>query len=151
MNDELVDKLEQEILKFMAQLSQLEPGTKEYEATEKTICDLAAKVNEAVKVKYDYDQKVCKDQRDNKVEMEKFEKEMELKHQELDAKIKSEKEKRRNDMIVEGGKACIEIAGIVIPLKFYAKFLEQGYLFEKEGIISSATFKNLLHFIKPKR
>lgn len=151
MEQETRARLEKELVRLTDDLSKMKSDSDEFRNQAEAINKIADKINESLKVELDYDQKVCSSEREDKIKRELGEAELAFKQRELDAKIADEKAKRRNNLIVEGTKAGVEICGIVIPLKFYAKFLEQGYLFEKQGIVTSATFKNLLRFIKPKK
>lgn len=59
-----------------------------------------------------------------------------------------DKRKQRIDRFI---KYALEVIGIGLPLICYGRWYRQGLRFEKEGIISSKTFGNFLHFIKPTR
>ena len=56
-----------------------------------------------------------------------------------------DKREQRIDRFI---KYALEVIGIGLPLICYGRWYRQ---FEKEGIISSKTFGNFLHFIKPTR
>ena len=143
--------LEEKVVELTCSLENLSPDSEEYKATVSAITVLATKVNESLKIDSDNDRETCHLERENRTKRELGEAELAFKQRELDAKIADEKAKRRKDLISDGIKGGVEIAGIVIPLKWYAKFLEQGYKFEKHNIVSSVTFKNFLRFLKPRR
>ena len=145
------ETLEQKVVELTCKLSNMAPESEEYKATVNAINVLATKVNDSLKIDVDNDRETCRLERENRTKKELGEAELAFKREELNAKIADEKARRRKDLIAEGIKGGVEICGIVIPLKFYAKFLEQGYLFETEGIVRSATFKGLLRFIRPHR
>lgn len=151
MEQDTRERLEKEVVRLTDGLSKMNPESDEFRNQVEAINKISDKVNESLKIDLDNDYRVCSSEREDKTKRELGEAELAFKQRELDAKIADEKAKRRNNLIVEGTKAGVEICGIVIPLKFYAKFLEQGYLFEKQGIVTSATFKNLLRFMKPKK
>lgn len=45
----------------------------------------------------------------------------------------------------------IEAAGIILPLIFYGKWMRAGFEFEREGIITSSVFRELIKRFKPTR
>lgn len=158
MDGEVRKTLEQELVSLTEKLGKMKPESPEFRETAKAIAEIGDKINASLKIEYDYDAKVCSDERDNALKKEELDsknelalKELEFKNRELDARIAEDKAKRRTNIFVEGGKMVVETLGVILPLKAYAKFLEQGYLFEQKGIVTSATFKNLLRFIKPKK
>jgi len=53
---------------------------------------------------------------------------------------------RRKDRLVNIG---LGIAGIIIPIGFYAKWMKRGFQFEKEGTFTSTTFRGLFSKFKP--
>lgn len=154
MGDEQLTALEEKILKLTYELDNYEPGSEEFESRVKTINTLSQQVNAGRKIEADYDVNSDAEQHNHKARMAEldFKKdELEFRRTELAAKVEDDKRRSRNNLIIESGKAGIELGGIVIPLIFYSKFLTQGYLFETKGIISSNTFRNFLKFVKPKR
>ena len=146
MDDEQLQQEQEKVIELLESLKDTDPGTDKWKDTVNAINVLQTKINESRRNLYDYDVKTIA----NEKEDARFKEEMKLKKEELAAKIEDEKCKRRNNLIVEGTKAGVSFLGIVIPLKFYAAFLEQGYKFETKNIVSSVTFKNFLRFIKPK-
>ena len=143
--------LETKLVELTSSLENFSPESDEYKSIVSTINVLATKINESLKTELEYDQKVCSSEREDITKRELGQAELAFKQRELDAKIADEKAKRRSNLISDGIKGGVELCGIIIPLKFYAKFLEQGYLFEKKNIVSSVTFKNFLRFLKPRK
>lgn len=143
--------LENQLVELTKSLEGMDPGSEEFGKTVTAINVLATKINESLKTELEYDQKVCASEREEQTKRELSQAELDFKQRELDAKIADEKARRRSNLIGEGIKGGVELCGIIIPLKFYAKFLEQGYLFEKKNIVSSVTFKNFLRFLKPRK
>lgn len=43
----------------------------------------------------------------------------------------------------------VDVAGIILPLIFYAGWLNAGFKFEETGAFSSATFKGLINRFRP--
>ena len=46
-------------------------------------------------------------------------------------------------------KIGVDVAGIVLPLMFYSKWVSEGLKFEQEGTFTSQTFKSLMAKMKP--
>ncbi|MFI3115345.1 MAG: hypothetical protein R3Y12_04300 [Clostridia bacterium] len=46
-------------------------------------------------------------------------------------------------------KHLIEIAGVVVPMMFYASWMKKGFRFEETGTFTSTTFKGLFNRFKP--
>lgn len=145
------EKLQSKVVELTESLSNLKPGTEEFDSTVKAIHEIGSKVNESLKIECDYDEKVCASEREVALKKEQFEAEMAFKKEDLEARKADEKARRRNNLIVEGKNAGVEIFGIVFPLACYWKFMKEGFKFEQTNIVSSATLRNLLRFIKPKK
>lgn len=143
--------LETQLVEMTKNLEKLSPDSDEYKNTVSAINVLATKVNESLKIDTDNDRETCHLEREDKTKLELGKAELAFKEKELEAKIADEKARRRKDLISDGIKGGVELCGIIIPLKWYAKFLEQGYKFETQNIVSSVTFKNFLRFLKPRR
>ena len=47
--------------------------------------------------------------------------------------------------------AAIEVAGIILPLKFYHEWVQQGLQFEESGAFRSSTFKAVIGKFRPTR
>lgn len=45
-------------------------------------------------------------------------------------------------------KLCIDVAGIVLPLAFYASWMNKGFKFEETGTFTSTTFRGLFQKFK---
>lgn len=75
-----------------------------------------------------------------------------------ETKVETERKKVENERLKNETDALLRIAGIVLegigigaPLMFYAYWMRQGFTFEKEGYISSFTFKDLIGNFKPRK
>lgn len=44
---------------------------------------------------------------------------------------------------------AVSVAGIVLPLMFYNKWMEEGMTFEETGVFTSSTFRGFLSKMKP--
>lgn len=73
--------------------------------------------------------------------------EYETKLTESDQKIIQNKKENRNSIIKMG----IETAGIVLPLAFYATWMNKGFKFEETGTFTSTTFRGLFQKFKTTR
>lgn len=91
--------------------------------------------------------------------MKRYEKAREENNEEEMTKAKEEMEmynrfrnnEKKTDIIGKVIKIGVEIAGIIMPLMFYNKWMEEGLKFEEEGAFTSATFKGLMSKIKPNK
>ena len=63
---------------------------------------------------------------------------------ENDSKIDIYKKENRNSLLKMG----IEVAGIVLPLAFYASWMTKGFKFEETGTFTSSTFRGLFQKFK---
>ena len=159
MDTEVLEALENEIIRLMELLRDMDPGSEEYAATEATLRDLASKANEGRKVDYDYDLRAKQNFNEHELEVRKFEtetelkrEELELKKQELELNAENEAKKRRGNFISDMVGHAVEGLGIGLPLYAYSKWLLQGYHFEAKGnIIGSPTFRNVIRFLRPKK
>ena len=71
--------------------------------------------------------------------------ETENKKDELNVKTKIDKELKYDRWIKVG---C-ETAKVIVPIIFYAKWMDKGFEFEKTGTFTSNTFRNLFGRFKP--
>lgn len=63
---------------------------------------------------------------------------------ELNTKIKQYDKENKNSIIKMG----IDVAGIVLPLAFYASWMNKGFKFEETGTFTSTTFRGLFQKFK---
>lgn len=67
----------------------------------------------------------------------------------LDEDTKTDdKKKMVIDIASQVVKCGIELAGIILPLKFYASWMQKGFEFEQTGTFTSTTFKALFQKFK---
>ena len=64
--------------------------------------------------------------------------------------VKHECESQSKERILNAIRLGIDIAGIVLPLVFYGKWMRAGYEYEQTGIVCSPTFKNFINKMRPK-
>ena len=125
MNEEIKDMLGEEIRAEIRDLSTLEAGSDE---KSKAIEDLAVLYKlriEETKNELDADERYSKNAVDSA---------------QLTEQVK--------DRYFRLG---IEIAGLVVPLIFYAAWMKRGFKFEETGTYVSPTFKGLIKWFKPTR
>lgn len=53
------------------------------------------------------------------------------------------------DTILPVLKIGVDVAGVVLPLIFYSKWVSEGLKFEEQGTFTSQTFKSLMAKMKP--
>ncbi len=141
MNEEIRQALADEILDQFGNLKNLEPGSKEQQTAVENITKLYRLGLEDVKADTDYDEKLYR--RDVDAQHEQYE---------LDRQTREELFKR--DQLAEQikdryFKLGIEVAGIVLPLIFYAAWMKKGFKFEETGIYTSTTFRGLFSRFRP--
>lgn len=78
-------------------------------------------------------------------------KERELNSKDADRSYEEELQSRqtRGQTIDRCVKACIDVAGLVLPLICYGIWMNKGFKFEETGSFTSTTFKNLLNRFRP--
>lgn len=81
----------------------------------------------------------------NDEEMRKAKEEMEM----YNKFRNNEKKTSIMDTIVPVLKIGVDVAGVVLPLVFYSKWIGEGLKFEQEGTFTSQTFKSLMAKMKP--
>ena len=69
---------------------------------------------------------------------------------------KRKEEQIKKDQLTEQVKdrcfrLCIEAAGIILPLIFYAAWMRRGFKFEETGTYTSTTFRGLFNRFRPTR
>ena len=125
MNEEIKKKLEQEIESQIELLSTLESGSEERTAVLNELEILFQLDLDTMKVNHEHVEKLL----ENDIKQEQ------LKDQYKDRYLK----------------VGIEAAGIVLPLVFYAFWMQKGFKFEEKGIYTSSTFRGLWNRFKPTR
>ena len=89
------------------------------------------------------------DDRKLDLELNKFEFEKELEEKKLvleGKKIKSEKAGKITETVV---RVFCTIAEVGVPASVYLLCYDKGMQFEKDGVVTSGFFKNMLHLIRP--
>ncbi len=123
--DEIKNLLNEEIQKQFKDLTSFTPGSKEKDTAVDTLTKLYKLKLEENKLENEEDARVC------------------------DGLIKSEeKNERVRDRYFKFG---LEAAGIILPLIFYATWMNRGFRFEETGTFVSTTFRNLFSRFKPTR
>lgn len=136
--EEVVDS---EILRELYNLENLTPGTEEHGDAVDTLVKLLKARNEAIKVRTEYDNGYFQRELD-----EKFHKdEVSIKQQDVNNK---EKEFKLNTL-KEFLHISVDCVRIIVPIAFYAKWLQMGLKFEETGSFTSTTFRGLLQNFKP--
>ena len=141
MDEQIREALTKEILSQLNSLGDLSPGSKEQQTAVDNVTKLYRLGLEDVKSADDYDEKLYRrdvDAQREQNELNKQVREEELKKNQLAEQVK--------DRYFRLG---IEVAGIVLPLMFYASWMKKGFRFEETGTYTSKTFMNLFNRFRP--
>ena len=141
MNEEIRQALEDEILDQFNNLKNLDSGSKEQQTAVENITKLYRLGLEDVKADTDYDEKLYRrdvDAQHEQDELDKQTREEEFKRNQLSEQTK--------DRYFRLG---IEVAGIILPLMFYASWMKKGFKFEETGTYTSTTFRGLFNRFRP--
>ena len=125
-NNEIVEKVENEMCVLLGQLEELKPTDEEYGVVVSRIETMTDVLNS---------------QRKSLMEIDKVENDIEI--------SKIEKKRYWKDKVFDGLKIGVELTGIIAPIIFYGIWLNKGFKFEEEGTITSSTFKGLINKFKP--
>ena len=132
MNENVKKMLNDEIERQFEDLSTLASGSDEkVKAIEELVKLYKLKIDET-KTELDYNEKLER----RKMEIEQFNK---------------EKDQQNEQCKERYFKLGIEVAGIILPLIFYANWMKKGFKFEETGVFASTTFKGLFQKFKPTR
>ena len=141
MDEQIRKALANEILSQLNGLSNLQPGSKEQQTAVENVTKLYRLGLEDVKADTDYDEKVYRrgiDAQHEQDELDRQAREEQFKKDQLAEQIK--------DRYFKLG---IEVAGIVLPLIFYATWMKRGFKFEETGTYTSTTFRGLFNRFRP--
>lgn len=137
MDKSIRELLEEELKADIESLNNLSPDTDEY----KKIVENIVKLHEILDAEYEHELKEESQRR----ELLRAEDELEIKRDAENDRQTQCKRDRRIQYIRIG----LEASGIILPLIFYGVWLKKGFEFEKEGIVTSSFFKNMINRIKP--
>lgn len=137
MDKSIRELLEEELVADIEALENLSPDTEEYKKT----VDNIAKLHELLVAEYEHELKEESQRR----ELIRADDELELKHETEDDRQAQCKKDRRIQYIRIG----LEAGGIILPLVCYGVWLKRGFAFEKDGIVTSSFFKNMINRMKP--
>ena len=132
METNIRDMLEEKIEDQLERISSLEPGTDEHSKAIDSLTKLYKLYIEETE-----NERAFMARCDHDVVEQR---ELQLKNAELDSKAM--------DRWVRLG---ADIAGIVLPLAFYAVWMKRGFKFEETGTFTSTTFRGLFNCFKPKK
>lgn len=132
MNKEIVNRIEVEIGTLLDELKNLDPTTEEYKGIVTTINRLYETVNKEKEIGIKQDTILL--DADKNVE-------------DRNVRLKENK----SVTLLNGLKTGVELAAVVVPVVFYGVWMQKGFEFEKEGTITSNTFKGLIGKFKTNR
>ncbi len=141
MNEEIRQALADEILDQFNKLKNLEPGSEGQQTAVENITKLYRLGLEDVKADTDYDEKLYR--RDADAQHEQNELDKQIREEEFKRNQLSEQTKDRYFRL------GIEVAGIILPLMFYASWMKKGFKFEETGTYTSTTFRGLFNRFRP--
>jgi len=127
MDEEMKDLLAEEIKEEIRNLSDLNPGSEEKSKAIDDVAKLYKLRIEETKAEWDFQAKY-----------ESMERDDEMKKNQLVQEV-------RNRYFRVG----IDVAGVVLPLIFYAVWMQRGFKFEETGAYTSTTFRGLFNRFRP--
>ena len=130
-NQYLEDMLEDAIGENIEKFKTLEPGTEEYAATARAICELYKICIEYTKTGMEY-----RDKETNRMSEENF------RAQQLELQ-------KKFNYLELGKDLLLGLLSIGLPLAFYGSWMKKGLEFEETGSFTSTTMKNLIRLFKP--
>lgn len=141
MDEQIRQALADEILSQLNGLSNLQPGSKEQQTAVENVTKLYRLGLEDVKADTDYDEKV-------------YRRDVDAQHEQNELDWQTREEQFKKDQLAEQikdryFKLGIEVAGIVLPLIFYATWMKRGFKFEETGTYTSTTFRGLFNRFRP--
>ena len=141
MNEKLKELLDGKIETALNALDKFEAGTNEYGAAVEDLRKLyQLKTDEEKAVMEDAEKRSRRE-----MEAEQFKRDADIRERE--AQFKADQTERQR--LVDYVKLGAEIAGIVLPLMFYAGWLRKGFKFEESGKFTSDTFRGFIMKLKP--
>lgn len=141
MDEEIRKALTNEILSEFEDLKNLDSGSKEQQMAIENVVKLYKLGLEESKFDADWDEICNRRTVDVKREQNELEKQ---KHEEQFKKDQLEEQKK--DRYFRLG---IEVAGIILPMMFYATWMRRGFKFEETGTYTSTTFRGLFNRFRP--
>lgn len=141
MDEQIRQALADEILSQLSNLSTLDPGSKEQQMAVENVTKLYRLGLEDVKADTDYDEKL-------------YRRDVDAQHEQDELDRQAREEQFKKDQLAEQikdryFKLGIEVAGIVLPLIFYATWMKRGFKFEETGTYTSTTFRGLFNRFRP--
>ena len=152
MDNEIRQKLEEEILNKLDNLQDLECGSKESSIEIDDLVKLYKLSIEERKLELDFDEK----EKRIDVDKDRYQQDYDIKNSGLveaeETRLHEElfKKEQLNEMRKDRlFKVGIDTAGIIIPMIFYAIWMRKGFKFEETGTFTSTTFRGLFNRFRP--
>lgn len=146
MDKNIKSLLNEEIISEIEKLKSLKPGGNEHTAAIESISKLYKLRIEENKNEMDFEEKCER----RKMEADQYDADLEMKKHQIgetesaeyyDKRLKEEQFKEQvKDRYFRLG---VEAAGIILPLLFYAVWMNKGFKFEETGTFTSTTFRGL--------
>lgn len=152
MAEELKELLEEEIKSEIEYLNELDPGSDEHSKAVESIAKLYKLKMEETKTNLEFEDK--SERRIAEKEQLNLDYKFKEKQYDNEVLIREQDDKLKRSQLGEQVKdryfkLGIEIAGIVLPLMFYASWMRKGFKFEETGTFTSTTFRGLFNRFKP--
>lgn len=145
MNEDIIMKLDDTILSGLEGLDSLDPGSEEMSKAVDNIVRLYKLRIEDSKVAVERD----KEMNENDYKRDQMDLEERYRKKTLESTEKAQKEQLKEQRIDRCVKIGLAGAELLIPLIFYACWMDDGFKFEKEGTYTSKTFMNLINRFRP--
>lgn len=130
MENEIKNLLDEEIVNIITDLSDMDECSTEYSKVIDSLVKLHKLRIDELKTEQEFEKELAHRSSD--------EKDLKLKQNQI---VEQKKE--------QYFKFGLEAMGIILPLIFYAAWMNQGFEFEKEGTFTSLTFKSLFNRFRP--
>lgn len=143
MGEEIRNALTSEILSEFEDLKGFAPGSREQQTAIENVAKLYRLGLEESKNDADWDE-AC-----NRRAVEEKHEQNELEKQASEEQLKKEQlVEQKKDRYFRLG---VDVAGMILPLIFYAAWMKKGFKFEETGTYTSTTFRGLFNRFRPTR
>lgn len=154
--NKICKQLEGEISREIENLELLMPGDEKHTAAVESLAKLYKLRIEEIKAEQDFKEKMSR----RKMEETQHDADNEVNNNFKKAQMDADNIYRTEDLNLKKEQLCeqirdryvrigLEMAGLVLPLMFYATWMKQGFKFEESGTFTSTTFKGLFNKFKP--
>ena len=152
MDEEIREMLEEEIKSEITNLSTLTPGEENHSTAVESLSKLYRLRLDELKVVLDDEEKYNRRMMD--IDRQKLDCDVREKQFKHDIQVQEQETLLKKDQLTEQIKdryfrLGLEVAGIILPLMFYASWMSKGFKFEETGTFTSTTFRGLFNRFRP--